>query len=197
MEMASYLAGERWSDHPTCTHPLLAELARYVNDLTGDDQRQQLAPLIPSVVGLTSDDLRMDATIAVRCAQRALPVAPEDRRNALAVSVLTADHVLGVLTGRPTGGLLPESRQALDSAPRAAAWARNLFRENGVSIRGFRKHAAPTAVRFAAMSIRDTTVAHSGETLVALLAEVIVDCQRLVHPRGHAAAGFVDTRLNA
>ena len=22
MEMASYLAGERWSDHPRCTHPL-------------------------------------------------------------------------------------------------------------------------------------------------------------------------------
>ena len=28
MEFASYLAGERWSDHPACTHPLLAALAR-------------------------------------------------------------------------------------------------------------------------------------------------------------------------
>ncbi len=28
MELASYLAGERWSDHPACTHPLLAEAAR-------------------------------------------------------------------------------------------------------------------------------------------------------------------------
>ena len=33
MELASYLAGERWSDHPACTHPLLAALARDVNDL--------------------------------------------------------------------------------------------------------------------------------------------------------------------
>ena len=24
MEMASYLAGERWTDHPRCTHPLVA-----------------------------------------------------------------------------------------------------------------------------------------------------------------------------
>ena len=32
MEMASFLAGERWSDHPSCTHPLLASLARLVND---------------------------------------------------------------------------------------------------------------------------------------------------------------------
>jgi hypothetical protein len=28
MELASYLAGERWSDHPACTHPLLASVAR-------------------------------------------------------------------------------------------------------------------------------------------------------------------------
>ncbi len=34
MELASYLAGERWSDHPACTHPLLAAVARDVNDYT-------------------------------------------------------------------------------------------------------------------------------------------------------------------
>src|SRR3954471_19995761 len=51
MEFASFLAGERWSDHPACTHPLLGHLARLVNDATTDAGRQQLAPLIPSVVG--------------------------------------------------------------------------------------------------------------------------------------------------
>ena len=30
MEFASFLAGERWSDHPACTHPLLAGVARDV-----------------------------------------------------------------------------------------------------------------------------------------------------------------------
>ena len=31
------LAGERWSDHPACcTHPLLAAVARHVNDHTSD-----------------------------------------------------------------------------------------------------------------------------------------------------------------
>ena len=39
MEMASYLAGERWSDHPRCTHPLLASVGRLVNDLTSDASR--------------------------------------------------------------------------------------------------------------------------------------------------------------
>ena len=52
MELASFLAGERWSDHPGCTHPLLAALARHVNDLTSDAARPRLAPLIPSVIGL-------------------------------------------------------------------------------------------------------------------------------------------------
>ena len=36
MEFASYLAGERWSDHPRCTHPLLSAVARLVNDNTSD-----------------------------------------------------------------------------------------------------------------------------------------------------------------
>src|SRR6187551_568724 len=56
MEFASFLAGERWSDHPRCTHPLLAQLARQVNDLMRDTGRQTLVPLIPSVVGRRGDD---------------------------------------------------------------------------------------------------------------------------------------------
>jgi hypothetical protein len=180
MEMASYLAGEKWSDHPTCTHPLLGELARHVNDLTGDDQRQQLAPLIPSVVGLAGDDLRVDATIALRCAQRALPVAPGDRHNVLAVSIITADHMLGVLTGRLDGTLEDASRAALETSPEATEWAHRFVRLAGVSPRGFRKHAAPNAVRVAMMAIRDTETADAGQVLVSLLTEVIADCEQLV-----------------
>ena len=51
MEMASYLAGERWSDHPKCTHPVLASLARCVNDALGDVRRQELAMMIPRSSG--------------------------------------------------------------------------------------------------------------------------------------------------
>ena len=48
MELASLLAGEPWSDHPACTHPLLAAVARHVNDHTSDGGRQRLTELIPS-----------------------------------------------------------------------------------------------------------------------------------------------------
>ena len=47
MEMASFLAGERWSDHPRCTHPLLATLARLVNDNLSDQLRPKLIPMLP------------------------------------------------------------------------------------------------------------------------------------------------------
>ena len=90
MELASYLAGERWSDRPSCTHPLLAALARLVNDHTTDAGRGALAPLVPSVIGLTSDDPRVDVRIALRAAITALPVAAAERQRVLAVSILAA-----------------------------------------------------------------------------------------------------------
>ena len=64
MELASYLAAERWSAYPACTHPLLAALAREVNDHTSDAGLPRLAVLAPSVIGLTGDDPRLDARIA-------------------------------------------------------------------------------------------------------------------------------------
>src|ERR1700712_339184 len=65
MEYASYLAGERWSDRPACTHPTLASLARLVNDLSDDSERSKLGILIPSVVGLNGDDPRVTVVAQV------------------------------------------------------------------------------------------------------------------------------------
>ena len=72
MEFASLLAGERWSDHPRCTHPVLAALARKVNDVTSDAARPRLAPLIPDVIGTNSDDLRIAPALAALACRRAL-----------------------------------------------------------------------------------------------------------------------------
>ena len=117
MEMASYLAGERWSDHPRCTHPLLASVARLVNDRTSDSNRWRLVGLIPSVIGLTTKDPRADVRIALRCATAALPIASGERQNALAVSVLAADRTLATLEGRPTDRLSAASAQAMETVP--------------------------------------------------------------------------------
>jgi hypothetical protein len=46
MELVSVLAGETWSDHPKCVHPLLAEAAILVNDRLRDQDRHLLVPHI-------------------------------------------------------------------------------------------------------------------------------------------------------
>jgi hypothetical protein len=183
MEMASVLAGEKWSDHPQCTHPLLGELARLVNDCTSDAGRQELAVLIPSVVGLTSDDVRTDARIALRAATAALPVAAEDRQNALAVAVINADSVLAVLDGRPPGDLLPQSRAALDAAPEARRWGYRFVRGAGITAKGFRRHAAPHIVRIAVLDIAESGVPDPDALLRTVLAGAIADCEAVVHQR--------------
>jgi hypothetical protein len=181
MEMASYLAGERWSDHPACTHPLLAALARHVNDLTSDSSRQRLAPLIPSVIGLTGDDPHIDVRIALRWATTALPYISEERQRVMALSVLSAERVLSQLDDRGPEDLEERSRRALAQAPAAERWARQFERRIGrkprVSIKGFRRYAAPNTVRCAVEGIALACVRDADDRLYELLVQAIDDCR--------------------
>ena len=170
MEFASYLAGERWSDHPACTHPLLAATARLVNDNTTDAGRQRLAGLIPTVIGLTSKDPHVDARIALRAATLALPVVAAERQRVMAVSVLACDRVLADLDGRPAGRLEPRSRAALAQTPHAHRWATEFTRGLAIAPRSFRRNAAPRTVRSAVEGIAAACVADPD----ALLHDVLV-----------------------
>lgn len=176
MEMASFLAGERWSDHPTCTHPLLAALARQVNDSISDAGRPQLAGLIPSVIGLTSDDPHVDALIAVRCATTALPVAGAERQRVLAVSVLVCERMLGFLDGRPAAIVAERSSRALEQVPHAAGWARQFSAGFAPSTKVFRRRAAPNTVRYAVEAIARACTPDPDTMLRDLLAGAINDC---------------------
>ncbi|MEP6527707.1 MAG: hypothetical protein ABJA86_11150 [Nocardioidaceae bacterium] len=176
MELASYLAGERWSDHPECTHPLLAQLARLVNDHTSDARRPELAELTPLVIGLKSDDIRVDARIALRAARVALPVVSALRQNAMAVAALRADRVLGKLDGRPLGNLDEQTRVALAQAPQAVRWARDFVGDSDISESRFRRYAAPSAVRSAVQGIAQACIADPDRLLRELLVEGIRDC---------------------
>jgi hypothetical protein len=179
MEVASLIAGERWSDHPRCTHPLLAGLSRHVNDYTSDQDRHLLAPLIPSLVGLKSDDVRMDARIALRSATTALPVASAERQNALAVAILAADLVLTELGGWPVRDLEPSSRDTLEPAPGAGSFASELVRRAGINVKGFRRHSAPSIVRLSLRAIGEACTSYSDHDsmLRQLLTDVIHDCE--------------------
>ncbi|WP_253181959.1 hypothetical protein [Cellulosimicrobium cellulans] len=177
MELASYLAGERWSDHPRCTHPLLAMLARAVNDLTVDPERPKLAPLIPSVIGLTSDDPHWDVRIALRAAQTALPISPAERQQTLAVAIIGAERMLDVLDDRPAGTLSAESADALATCPRTARWAQRFCEGARLRPSRFVRDAAPSIISAAVQGIAEACVPNPDERLRDLLTATIDDCR--------------------
>jgi hypothetical protein len=176
MEMASYLAGERWSDHPRCTHPLLSSAARLINDFTSDEHRQRLAGLIPSVIGLTTDDARADIRIALRCATAALPIASAERQNVMAVAVLAAERALARGEVRPFGPLSATSVEALNSAPLATRWALEFSGRADVTVEEFRRFGAPNTVRVAVPAIAQAVVPDPDERLHDLLVALIGEC---------------------
>ena len=176
MELASYLAGERWSDHPACTHPLLASVARLVNDHTSDQGRPSLAELIPSVIGLTDDDLHIDALITLRCATIALPVAAADRQRVLAVSVLVCERVLAQLDGRPENSLSADSERVLSAVPQAAQWADRFTSSVRPRLAAFRRQAAPYAARCAVDGIAHALIPDADVMLRRMLVESIDIC---------------------
>lgn len=197
MEMASWLAGEGWSDHPRCTHRLLASLARLVNDYTSDGHRNRLIELVPSVIGITSDNVRLDATIALRAGTTALPLVSADRQNVMAVSVLAADHVLADLDGRPRDQLLPETRRALEKAPEAKRWAERFARHSRLSVKNFRRFSAPTSVACAVPGIAEALVPDTDDVLYRLLVGAIEDARALAEPAVAESAATTPTPIRA
>ena len=183
MEFASYLAGERWSDHPSCTHPLLARLARLVNDYTSDAGRQRLACHIPSVVGLTSDDVRVDLRIALRSAVTALPVVAEERQRSMATTVIVVNRLFAELDGRVPDDLDERGRQALAQVPHAARWAGETVAQIPPSLRGFRRRGAPAVVLYAVDGIAKACVPDPEGLLRGLLAGAIGDCAAAAGPQ--------------
>jgi hypothetical protein len=146
MEMASVLAAERWSDSPKCTHPLLAHLARMVNDASTDAHRSELAVLIPDVVGVRDDSLAFEVALTAAVAGRAVLDVPEELQRALAAGLLRCEQMVELL-GPVVGA--EEIGPALASVPSAAAWARDFAGDRTITPRQFRAFTAPTVARCA------------------------------------------------
>ncbi len=71
------LTGAPFSDHPSCTHWMLAALARAVNDLVGPDARRSLVTRAPAIArfGPTTEGVAGAVTAAVDRVHRARRVA--------------------------------------------------------------------------------------------------------------------------
>jgi hypothetical protein len=181
MEFASFLAGERWSDHPRCTHPLLAGLARAINDQTSDEGRQRLLGLIPSVIGLTGDDPRVDAAIAIQSAATALPDVAEARQRALAVGLIATERLLRELntvssTPWDITDLGERSGTALQMAPDARRWAIDFTSDTFLDARTLQRQSAPCIVRVSVVGIAEACIPDPDDRLHELLTTVIDDC---------------------
>ena len=66
MELASTLAGERFSDHPRSVSPVIAALLRRYNDRVDDERRQALIPYAALSVG-TRASREAERARAERC----------------------------------------------------------------------------------------------------------------------------------
>jgi hypothetical protein len=176
MEFASLLAGEPWSDHPDCTHPLLAALARDVNDHLGDEARREIAPLVPEVIGLNLRDPIIDARLAREVALAALPIASADRQRVAAVGLLHCERVLNELEGRPADHVSARVESALDRVPEVRDWARGFCSMGFGRVKKFSRRGAPTIVHSAVAGIAEAAVGDPEQRLVDLLRRSIADC---------------------
>lgn len=177
MEFASYLAGEPWSDSPQCTDPLLAHLARAVNDRLSDARRDEIAPEIPRVIGLRGDHRVIAPVVALRAAASALPVVSMARQHVLAVALLTLPRLV------PDGvapDVLDAVRRALAEVPEAERWAAEHVRKNPVRDRDLRRGAAPVAVQVATTGIAEACVDDPDGILIELLRQSISDVEEML-----------------
>jgi hypothetical protein len=178
MEMASVLAGEPWSDRPRCTHPLLAHLARLVNDCTSDAGRGRLAPHVPSVVGVRGDGLAWEISLTTAVAVEAMPQVPERFERALAVGLLRCEELATGLDAETVEGL-DVARRVMADVPHAAAWARRFSSGMPLTAKQFGTRSAPHLMSCAVRGIVDSGAPDTDERLHQLLVTAIDTARRL------------------
>jgi hypothetical protein len=174
MEFASVLAGERWSDHPSCTHPLLGQLARRVNDLISDDGRQKLAPLVPSVVGRRGNDQTW-LTVSVAVAASVIVDVPEETQRVLAGGLLRAEQLCAD-AAPDLADTRREAQVALELVPGAVRWVERQRVRRRIDTKIFANRCAPTIVRCAVDGVVATGRADTDQLLRAMLEAGIAAC---------------------
>jgi hypothetical protein len=173
MEIASLLAGERWSDHPSCTHPLLGRLARQVNDYTTDAGRRALVTLIPTVVGRRGDENTW-LRVSVAVAANTILEVPERTQRVLAAGLVRAEQLCA--DAPDLADIRREARTALEQVPHAVAWTERLGMDNRITEKAFAARCAPTMVRCAVDGIVATGRPDCDQRLREMLELGIAHC---------------------
>jgi hypothetical protein len=179
MEFASYLAGERWSDHPDCTDPVLAALARGVNDHLSDVRRDEIVAHIPRVIGLRGDDSVVGLIVALRAALAALPVANMERQRSLALGIQGVRRVLAT-RGLSLPHLEALAEQTLRDVPDARAWADSYLATQRPGSGPLHPSATQAIAAVATAGIAEACIDDPDSLLIATLELAIADVEALV-----------------
>lgn len=172
MEYTSIIAGERFSDHPRCTDPVLAAIARAVNDYSTDAGRQRLAVLASELTAANGADPAIRFAIARRCLLTALPHARPERRRVLVIGLLGLDRAAHAQSRgwRPDMVTLDTEFALLAEADELTAAAGWLQRQR-VTPREYLRHGLPAAVELAI-----ATVAREADDPDEVLGDLLRDC---------------------
>lgn len=150
MELASILAGERFSDAPRSVHPLIAAVARAVNDTVDEEWLPRLSLLVPEAIGTSVASWPADPALAALVAATARQYDEGSTRAA---------------------AVLRRARRRTDRARRGGPWDR--FRLWSTR-RSYRRRAIDEVTALAC-----DVVAHGGAVAgEMLLQESVGVCQR-------------------
>jgi hypothetical protein len=187
MEYTSVLAGERFSDAPRCTDPVMAAVARAVNDYSSDSGRQRIAPYAGDLTTAHGAGDDVQRGIVRRCLLTALRYADGSRRQVLLVALLGLDRAAcGVTRGWDDSMLSLDTELALLRGDRGFADAAAYVAPLSVTTREHARRAYAVAVEMAVATIAESvdSSAMSDEALFDLFQECLED-----YARGRAAAG--------
>jgi hypothetical protein len=121
MELASVLAGETWSDHPASVQPVLAAVARLVNDRVSEQDRARLQQLVPAMIGTATDDIDSYARLVLICSTTALNEERVHSHPEVRAEVESAQRKARRALSAPTGAFIT---RLLPSSPMAQRWYR-------------------------------------------------------------------------
>ncbi len=182
MEAIAFIAGEPWSDSPTCASPVIAAFLRTCNDSWNDDERQQLKRFILPLIGSAASPeteqrrayLASDRAVRVFAALALDAVGRADHAQALRALEPVVDEATAARAARAATEAARAARAAARAAPEAAeapeaaAWA--AARAARAAAR-----AAPEAARAAAEAARAAAEAADRQPVIDFALQLIDD----------------------
>ena len=184
MEAVSVLAGEPWSNSPSCTSPVITAYARSLSDWLPDDERQWLKAYIPRLVGTAEPDLELRRAFA--CADAAVRVFARLGFTSAGLVEEAAKLSALALVDRESAESARSAAESAESAARSAASSSEW------SVRAAMRSAAESA-RSAALSVSSaarsaaSSSASAAESAARLAARTAESAQAAARLAGRSA----------